>query len=126
MVSKIKSKTKKKGKQARGTRKSKPIKKRGIRKTNTRVVRPKRVSTRAQQASSRRSRVAESSGQENELLASENASSISSVGQIVNNEQQGEIKLTQAEVTTNGATADEPLDIEENIKDQNSGTSEIV
>ena len=127
MVGKIKSKTKKKGKQVRGTRKSKPLKKRGVRKTNTRVVRPKRVSTRAQGASSRRSRGAESSGQENELLAHENASSISSVDTIVNNnEQQGEIQLTQADVTLNGATADEPLDIEENIQDQNSGTSEVV
>jgi hypothetical protein len=128
MVGKIKSKTKKKGKQVRGTRKSKPLKKGGVRKTNTRVVRPKRVSTRAQGASSRRSRSAESSGQENELLAHENASSISSVDTIVNNnnEQQGEIQLTQADVTLNGATADEPLDIEENIQDQNSGTSERV
>ena len=125
MVSKIKSKTKKKGKQARGTRKSKPPKKRGVRKTNTRVVRPKRVSTRAQGASSRRTSVAESSGQENELLAHENASSISSVDKIVNNnERQGEIELSQADVTLNGA--DEPLDIEENMQDQNSGTSEIV
>jgi hypothetical protein len=126
MVGKIKSKAKKKGKQVRGTRKSKPLKKGGVRKTNTRGVRPKRVSTRAQGASSRRSRGAEYSGQENELLAHENASSISSVDTIVNNEQQGEIQLTQADVTLNGATADEPLDIEENIQDQNSGTSEVV
>jgi tellurite resistance protein len=122
MVSKTKSKVRKKGKQTRGTRKSKPLKKRGAKKTNTRVVRPKR----AQRASSRRSRVAESSGQENELLAQENASSISSVDEnVTNDEQQGDIQLTQPDATLKGATTDEPLDIEENIEDQNSSTSEI-
>jgi hypothetical protein len=126
MVSKTKSKMRKKGKQTRGTRKSKPLKKRGAKKTNTRVVRPKRVSTRAQRASSRRSRVAESSGQENELLAQENASSISSVDEnVTNDEQQGDIQLTQPDATFKGATTDEPWDIEENIEDQNSSTSEI-
>jgi len=127
MVSKTKSKTRKKGKQTRGTRKSKPNKKRGAKKTNTRVVRPKRVSTRPQRPSSRRSTVAESSGQENELLAQEHASLISSVDENVNNdEQQGETQLTQPDATLNEATTDESLDIEEKIEDQNSGTSEIV
>ena len=126
MVSKTKSKMRKKGKQTRGTRKSKPLKKRGAKKTNTRVVRPKRVSTRAQRASSRQSRVAGSSGQENELLAQENASSISSVDEnVTNDEQQGDIQLSQPDPTLKGSTTDEPLDIEENIEDQNSSTSEI-
>ena len=126
MVSKAKSKTRRKGKQTRGTRKSKPVKKRGVKKTNTRVVRPRRVSTRAQGASSRRSRVEDSSGQKNELLA-ENASSISSMDEnVTNDEQQGEIQLTQPDAILKGAVTDESLDIEENIEDQNSRTSEIV
>jgi tellurite resistance protein len=127
MVSKTKSKTRKKGKQTRGTRKSKPLKKRGAKKTNTRVARPKKVSTRAQQAGSRRSRVADSSGQENELLAQENASSISSVDEnVTNDEQQGELQFTRPDATLKEATTDESLDIEQNIEDQNSGASEIV
>ena len=127
MVSKTKSKTRKKGKQTRGTRKSKPLKKRSAKKTNSRVARPKRVSTRAQQAASRRSRVADSSGQENELLAQENVSSISSADENVNNDQQqGEIQLTQPGATLKDTMADESLDIEENIEDQNSGDSEMV
>jgi tellurite resistance protein len=127
MVSKTKSKTRKKGKQTRGTRKSKPLKKRGAKNTNTRVARPKRVSTRAQQAGSRRSRVADSSGQENELLAQENASSISSVDEnVTNDEQQGELQLTRPDATLKAATTDESLDIEQNIEDRNSGASEIV
>ena len=127
MVSKTKSKTRKKGKQMRGTRKSKPLKKRGAKKTNTRIARPKRVSTRAQQAGSRRSRVAHSSGQENELFAQENASSISSVDEnVTNDEQQGELHLTRPDATVKAATTDESLDIEQNIEDQNNGASEIV
>jgi hypothetical protein len=123
MVSKAKSKTRRKGKQTRGTRKSKPVKKRGVKKTNTRVVRPRRVSTRAQGASSRRSRVEDSSGQKNELLA-ENASSISSMDENVTNDEQ-QIQ-TQPDAILKGAATDESLDIEENIEDQNSRTSEIV
>jgi hypothetical protein len=127
MVSKTKSKTRKKGKQTKGTRKSKPLKKRSAKKTSTRVARPKRVSTRAQQAASRRSRVADSSGQENELLAQENVSSISSVDEnVTNHEQQGEIQLTQPDATLKDAMTNQSLDIEENTEDQNSGGSEIV
>lgn len=127
MVSKTKSKTRKKGKQMRGTRKSKPLKKRSAKKMNTRVARPKRVSTRAQQAASRRRRVADSSGQENELLAQENVSSISSVDEdVTNHEQQGEIQLTQPDATLKDAMTSQSLDIEENTEDQNSGGSEIV
>lgn len=127
MVSKTKSKTRKKGKQTRGTRKSKPLKKRSAKKTNTRVARPKRVSTRPQRAASRRSRVADSSGQENELLAQENVSSISSVDEnVTHDEQQREIKLRQPDASLTEAMTDESLDLEENIEDQNSGASEMV
>ena len=127
MVSKTKSKTRKKGKQTRGTRKSKPLKKRSAKKTNTRAARPKRVSTRPQRAASRQSRVADSSGQENELLAQENVSSISSVDEnVTNDEQQGEIKLRQPDASLTEAMTDESLDLEENIEDQNSGASEMV
>src|ERR687884_874061 len=100
MVSKTKSKTRKKAKQTRGTRKSKPLKKRSAKKTNTRVARPKRVSTRPQRAASRRSRVADSSGQENELLAQENVSSISSLDEnVTNEEQQKQIQPTRPDAT---------------------------
>src|SRR5919202_3682537 len=127
MVSKTKSKIRKKGKQTRGTRKSKPLKKKAVKKTNRRVVRPKRVSTRAHRASGRRNRVVESSGQENQLLAQEDASSISSVGgNISSHEQEREEQFTRPDATLQEITTHESSGIEENITDQNSGSSEIV
>jgi hypothetical protein len=126
MVSKTKSKTRKKGKQTRVIRKSKPLKKKAVKKTNRPVVRPKRVSARAQRASGRRNRVVQSLEQDNQLLAQENSSSISSVGGNLSDEQEGEQQFTRPDSTPEETTTNESLGLEENITDQSSDTSEIV
>ena len=129
MVSKTKTKTRKKGKQTRGTKKSSPAKKKGAKRTSTRLVRPKRVSTRARRSSAQRSSVSKPSEQENKLLAQEGESSLSSIDESVNyGEHQGELQLTPSDATLEEATmADQSSSrTEENIENHDSSTSEIV
>jgi hypothetical protein len=127
MVSKTKTKTRKKGKQTRGTKKSKPAKNRGAKKTSARLARPKRVSTRGKRSSTQRSRIASPSEQESKLLDQENASSLSSSAETVgSNEHQGEVEMMPSDTTLEDVTTDRSSQTEENVEDYNTGTSEIV
>jgi hypothetical protein len=129
MVSKTKTKTRKKGKQTRGTKKSSLAKKKGAKKTSTRLARPKKMSTRAQRSSASRNPVLKPSEQDNKLLTEEDASSLSSVDQSASySEHQGESQLTPSDTTLDELTTTDQssLGTEENIEDRDSGTSEIV
>jgi hypothetical protein len=128
MVSKTKTKTRKKGKQSRGTKKSNPAKKKGAKRTSTRLVRPKTVSTRARRSSAQPSRVKRSE-QENKLLTRENEPSLSSVDEGINyDEHQGELQVTPSDATLEETTMSDQSSsgTEENIENHDSGTSEIV
>jgi hypothetical protein len=127
MVSKTKTKTRKKGKQTRGTKKTKPAKSRGTKKTTARLARPKRVSTRTKRSSAQRSRIASPSEQETKILDQGNASSLSSSAETVgSNEYQGEAETMPSNTTLEAITTDQSSQTEENVEDYNTGTSEIV
>jgi hypothetical protein len=129
MVSKTKTKTRKKGKQTRGTKKSKPAKKKGAKRTSARGVRPKKLSTRARRSTAQRSRVSKPSEQENKLLTPEGASTLSSTDENIRySEYQGELQPTTADATLQEprmADQSSPA-IEGDIEDTDSSTSEIV
>jgi hypothetical protein len=100
MVSKTKTKTRKKGKQTRGAKKTKPAKNRGTKKTSARLARPKRVSTRTKRSNAQRSRIASPSEQETKILDQGNASSLSSSAESVgSNEHQGEVEAMRSNTT---------------------------
>ena len=128
MVSKTKSKTRKKGKQTRGTKKSNSAKKKGAKKTSTRLVRPRKVSTKAQRSSAQRSRVSKPSEQDNKLLTQADTSSLASVDESASyDERQEESQLTPSDATMEEATTDQSYSsMEENIEGSDSGKSEIV
>lgn len=127
MVSKTKTKTRKKGKQTRGTKKTKPAKNRGTKKTSARLARPKRVSTRTKRSNAQRSRIASPSEQETKILDQGNASSLSSSAESVgSNEHQGEVEAMRSNTTLEEITTDQSSQTEENVDDYNTGTSEIV
>jgi hypothetical protein len=127
MVSKTKTKTRKKGKQTRGTKKTKPAKNRGTKKTSARLARPKRVSTRTKRSNAQRSRIASPSEQETKILDQGNASSLSSSAESVgSNEHQGELEAMRSNTTLEEITTDQSSQTEENVDDYNTGTSEIV
>jgi hypothetical protein len=126
MVSKTKTKTRKKGKQARGAKKTKPAKNRGTKKTSARLARPKRVSTRTKRSNAQRSRIASPSEQDM-ILDQGNASSLSSSAESVgSNEHQGEVEAMRSNTTLEEITTDQSSQTEENVDDYNTGTSEIV
>jgi hypothetical protein len=128
MVSKTKAKTRKKGKQTRGTKKSNSAKKKGAKKTSTRLVRPRKVSTKAQRSSAQRSRVSKPSEQDNKLLTQADTSSLASVDESARyDERQEESQLTPSDATMEEATTDQSYSgMEENIEGSDSGKSEIV
>jgi hypothetical protein len=128
MVSKTKAKTRKKGKQTRGTKKSNSAKKQGAKKTSTRLVRPRKVSTKAQRSSAQRSRVSKPSEQDNKLLTQADTSSLASVDESASyDERQEESQLTPSDATMEEATTDQSYSsMEENIEGSDSGKSEIV
>jgi hypothetical protein len=128
MVSKTKAKTRKKGKQTRGTKKSNSAKKKGAKKTSTRLVRPRKVSTKAQRSSAQRSRVSKPSEQDNKLLTQADTSSLASVDESASyDERQEESQLTPSDATMEEATTDQSYPaMEENIEGSDSGKSEIV
>lgn len=127
MVSKTKTKTRKKGKQTRGTKKTKPAKNRGTKKTSARLARPKRVSTRTKRSNAQRSRIASPSEQDTKILDQGNASSLSSSAETVgSNEHQGEVEAMRSNTTLEEITTDQSSQTEENVDDYNTGTSEIV
>jgi hypothetical protein len=128
MVSKTKAKTRKKGKQTRGTKKSNSTKKKGAKKTSTRLVRPRKVSTKAQRSSAQRSRVSKPSEQDNKLLTQADTSSLASVDESASyDERQEESQLTPSDATMEEATTDQSYSgMEENIEGSDSGKSEIV
>jgi hypothetical protein len=127
MVSKTKTKTRKKGKQTRGTKKTKPAKNRGTKKTSARLARPKRVSTRTKRSNAQRSRIASPSEQDTKILDQGNASSLSSSAESVgSNEHQGEVEAMRSNTTLEEITTDQSSQTEENVDDYNTGTSEIV
>jgi hypothetical protein len=128
MVSKTKAKTRKKGKQTRGTKKSNSAKKKGAKKTSTRLVRPRKVSTKAQRSSAQRSRVSKPSEQDNKLLTQADTSSLASVDESASyDERQEESQLTPSDATMEEATTDQSYSgMEENIEGSDSGKSEIV
>src|SRR5919108_355850 len=114
MVSKNKTKTRKKGRQTKGTKKSKSAKKRGAKKTSARLARPKRVPTRGKRSTAQRSRITSPSEQETELLGQDNASSLSSSAEtIVSNEHQEEAELTPSDATLGEVATDESSETEE-------------
>jgi hypothetical protein len=128
MVSKTKAKTRKKGKQTRGTKKSNSAKKKGAKKTSTRLVRPRKVSTKARRSSAQRSRVSKPSEQDNKLLTQADTSSLASVDESASyDERQEESQLTPSDATMEEATTDQSYSgMEENIEGSDSGKSEIV
>ena len=127
MVSKTKTKTRKKGKQTRGTKKTKPAKNRGTKKTSARLARPKRVSTRTKRSNAQRSRIASPSEQETKILDQGNASSLSSSAETVgSNERQGEVETMRSNTPLEEITTDQSSQTEKNVDDYNTGTSEIV
>ena len=128
MVSKTKGKTRKKGKQMRGTKKSNPAKKKGAKKSGARLVRPRKASTKAQRSNAQRSRVSKPSEQDNKLLTQADTSSLSSVDESASyNEHQEESQLRPSDATVEEAITDQSYPgMEENIEGSDSGTSEIV
>jgi hypothetical protein len=128
MVSKTKAKTRKKGKQARGTKKSNSAKKKGAKKTSARLVRPRKASTKSQRSSAQRSSVSKPSEHENKLMTQADTSSLPSVDESAGyDERQEESQLTPLDATMEEATADQSYSgMEENIEGRDSGTSEIV
>jgi hypothetical protein len=127
MVSKTKTKTRKKGKQTRGAKKTKPAKNRGTKKTSARLARPKRVSTRTKRSNAQHSRIASPSEQDTKILDQGNASSLSSSAETVgSNEHQGEVEAMRSNTTLEEITTDQSSQTEENVDDYNTGTSEIV
>ena len=127
MVSKTKAKTRKKGKQMRGTKKSTSAKKKGAKKTSARLVRPRKASTKAQRSSAQRSRVSKPS-EEDKLLTQADTSSLPSVDESVSyDEHQEESQVTPSDATLEETTTDQSYSgMEENIEGRDSGTSEIV
>ena len=130
MVSKTKAKTRKKGKQTRGTKKSKskPAKKKGAKKSSAGLLRPRKASTKAQRSSAQRSRIPKPSEQDNKLLTQADTSSLSSVDESASyNEHQEESQLRPSDATVEEATTDQSYSgMEKNIEGSDSGTSEIV
>jgi hypothetical protein len=128
MVSKTKAKTRKKGKQTRGTKKSNPAKKKGAKKSGARLVRPRKASTKAQRSNAQRSRVSKPSEQDNKLLTQADTSSLPSVDESVSyDEHQEESQLTPSDATVEEATTGQSYSgMGQNIEGSDSGTSEIV
>src|SRR5919197_3640746 len=121
MVSKTKTKTRNKGKQTRETKKSKPAKKRGAKKTSARLARPKRVSTGGKRSSAQRGRIEGPSERESKLLTQENASSLSSSGESVgSNEPQGEVEPMPSDAIREQGTTGLSSDTGENAEDYNT------
>ena len=128
MVSKTKAKTRKKGKQMRGTKKSTYAKKKGAKKTSARLVRPRKASTKAQRSSAQRSRVSKPSEEDNKLLTQADTSSLPSVDESASYDEHQEVsQVTPSDATLDEATTDQSYSgMEENIEGRDSGTSEIV
>ena len=130
MVSKTKAKTRKKGKQTRGTKKSKssPAKKKGAKKSSARLVRPRKASTKAQRSSAQRSRVPKPSEQDHKLLTQADTSSLPSVDESAGyDERQEESQLRPSDATMGEATTDQSYSgMEENIEGSDTSRSEIV
>jgi hypothetical protein len=128
MVSKTKAKTRKKGKQTKRAKKSNSAKKKGAKKSTARLVRPKKVSAKAQRSSAQRSRVSKLSEQDNKLLTQADTSSLPPVDESAGyDEHQEESQLTPSDATLEESTTDQSYSgMEENIEGRDSGTSAIV
>jgi hypothetical protein len=128
MVSKTKAKTRKKGKQMRGTKKLNPAKKKGAKKSSARLVRPRKASTKAQRSSAQRSRVPKPSEQDRKLLTQADTSSLPSVDESTSyDERQEESQVRPSDTTLEETTTDQSYSgIEENIHGSDTRTSEIV
>ena len=128
MVSKTKAKTRKKGKQTRGTKKSNPAKKKGAKKSSARLVRPRKASTKAQRSSAQRSRVPKPSEQDRKLLTQADTSSLPSLDESASyDERQEESQVRPSDATLEETTTDQSYSgIEENIQGSDTRTSEIV
>jgi hypothetical protein len=126
MVSKTKTKTRKKGKQTRVSKKTKPAKKRGAKKTVTKLARTKAktVSPRGKRSTTQRRPIASPSEQESKLLARDNSTSLSSSADTVgSNERQAEVQSMPSDVTVEDVTTDPSSDTEENAEDYNPDMS---
>ena len=128
MVSKTKGKTRKKGKQMRGTKKSNPAKKKGAKKSSARLVRPRKASTKAQRSSAQRSRVPKPSEQDRKLLTQADTSSLPSLDESASyDERQEESQVRPSDATLEGTTTDQSYSgMGENIEGSDTSRSEIV
>jgi hypothetical protein len=120
MVSKTKTKTRKKGKQTRGSKKTKPAKKRGAKKTVTRLAgtKAKTASPRGKRSSGQRRSIASPSEQESKLLAHDNSTSLSSSADTVgSDERQAEVQPMPSDVTLEDVTTVQSSNTEENAED---------
>ena len=135
MVSKTKTKSRKKGKQTKGSKKSKTtlkkrsgIKKAGVKRTSSTVARPKKVSPKRKKTTTvPTSKIANPSEQEARILTEENMSSdqpsVTDETQIETEpgtsdmiHNSGEEELTSRYTSDTG-----PEGQEEDVKDENSG-----
>jgi hypothetical protein len=134
MVSKTKTKSRKKGKQTKGSKKSKTtlkkrsgIKKAGVKRTSSTVARPKKVSPKRKKTTVPTSKIANPSEQEARILTEENMSSdqpSATDGTQIETEpgtsdlihNSGEEELTSRFTSDTG-----PEGQEEDVKDENSG-----
>ena len=127
MVSKTKTRTKKRGRQTRGTKKSKPAKKRSTRKTSTRLTRPKRLSSRGKRSGAKRSHISSVPEQQSELLGQDNPPSMLPSAQNVGSTGlKEESELVPSDTLQEGEIGDQSSDIVDITEDTNTDTSEIV
>jgi hypothetical protein len=133
MVSKTKTKSRKKGKQTKGSKKSKTtlkkrsgIKRAGVKRTSSTVARPKKVSPKRKKTTVPTPKIVNPSEQEPQILSEENMSSDQSgatdgtqepesgTSDMIDNS--GEEELTSSYTSDTG-----PEGQEEAVKDENSG-----
>jgi hypothetical protein len=138
MVSKTKTKSRKKGKQTKGSKKSKTtlrkrsgIKKAGVKRTSSTVARPKKVSSRRKKTTIPTTKIASPSEQETKILTEENtASSDQSIATGGTQEESepgtSDRVYNEEEVTSPYTSAAGPEGDEEDVKDENSGMQEDV
>jgi hypothetical protein len=135
MVSKTKTKSRKKGKQTKGSKKSKTtlkkrsgIKKAGVKRTSSTVARPKKVSSKRKKTTIPTTKIASPSEQETKILTEENT--LSSDQSIVTGGAQEESEPGtsdrvhsehEEEVTSPYTSATGPDGDEEDVKEENSG-----
>ena len=126
MVSKTKTKARKKGKQTRGTKKLKPAKKKGAKKTSTRLAHAKKVATRAKRSNTaQRSRIPNAPEQQSQPLQKDDVPSVlPSVEGAGSNESK--VESMPSDTIREDETTYQSSDTQENPEDYNAGRSEMV